>query len=211
LIVISVPLKDTAGNQLETLELDPDVFGGRVRMRLLHEAVLAHRANVRVGTASTKRRRERAGSTAKLYRQKHIGRARAGSSRATQRVGGGRPHGPKPRDYTVALPKKARRLATKSALLGKFRDGEVIVVDQLRFEAPKTAEAVRVLRDLGLTQKSCLVVLDAYDGVVYKSFRNIPDVSVMPVKDLNTYDVLVHSNLLFTRAAFDRITEGPRR
>jgi len=206
--VISVPVKDSSGNQLESIEIDPDILGGSLRMRLMREAVLVHRNNTRVGCASTKRRRERAGSNAKLYRQKHTGRARVGSSRGTQRVGGGRPKGPKPHDYTMAFPRKARRLATKSALLGKFQDGEVLVVDKLQFDAPKTAEAVRILHDLGVADRSCLVVLADYDVVVHKSFRNVPRLAVMPVRELNTYDILTHARLLITREAFDAIAGG---
>jgi large subunit ribosomal protein L4 len=205
---IEVQFKDATGKDLETLQVDPEALGGRLRMRLMREAVLVHRAATRVGTASTKRRGERAGTTAKMYRQKHTGRARAGSRRATQRRGGGRPFGPRPRDYSLSIPRKARKLATKSALLGKFMDGEVIVVDSLSFDAPKTAQAAGVLKALNIYGDSCLVVIDDYNDNVYKSFRNIDRVSVMPVKDLNTYDILTHARLVMTKAGFDLVAGG---
>jgi len=203
--MIQVPFKDFKGNTVDTLEVSEESLGTEVRLVLLREAVLMYEANKRVGTASTKGRSDRAGSTRKLYRQKGTGRARVGSGRAAQRRKGGIVFGPKPRDYSYSMPKKARRLATKSAFLAKLKDGEVIVIPDIEMDEPRTKHVADVLKGLGV-ERGCLIVTRQVSNVLRKSVRNIPDVWVSDVRSLNAYDVLRYRAVLVTKDALDEIT-----
>lgn len=203
--MIRVPVFDQAGNEVGQYEFDESALGGRVRKVLLREAVLMYEANRRVGTASTKTRSEVAGNRQKLYRQKGTGRARAGTRQANLRRGGGVAHGPRPRDYSYRLPRRAVRLATQSALLSKFLDHEAVVVEELTFEAPRTAQMARTLQSLGI-RESCLIALPDTDPNVVRSARNIPGCQVTVCTDLNAYDLLRRKRLMLTRAAIEALT-----
>src|SRR5438132_10254665 len=151
------------GETVGSVQIDPAEFGGKINRQLLHEVVLMHLANQRAGTHSTLRRGEVAGSTKKLFRQKGTGNARVGPRRTNKRKGGGTAKGPKPRDYEYHLPKKAVRIATRMALLSKFEDKEVVVIDDLKLGAIKTKEIAGILKALKLTGLSCLVGTADYD------------------------------------------------
>lgn len=200
--MLEVPLCDASGKRLETLKLEESRLGGRLRQRLLKQALIAYRAGQRVAVACTKPRSEVAGSRRKLYRQKGTGLARRGSRQSPVLRGGGTWGGPRPHDYSQKLNKKARRLALRSALLGKFRDHEVTVVEGLGIDEPKTRKAAALLRSLGI-ERSCLLVIREYDEMILRAVRNLPRTELRVVKDLNAYDVLRFKRLVFTRRAYD--------
>jgi len=177
----------------------------KINVPLLHQVIVAYLANKRRGTASTKTRGEVKGSGRKLYPQKHTGRARAGDIRSPIRVGGGVVFGPKPRSYRQNTPKKMRRLALLHALADKFQNDNVIVVDKIEIERPKTKAVVQMLNALNLTDTKVLIVLGELDRNVYLSARNIPGVDTMVWSDLNAYDVMRYEKLLMTKDALEKI------
>ena len=195
-----------AGERTGTVALDESILGERVNEVLLHEAVVMYEARKRSGTHSTKTKDEVAGAGGKPWRQKHTGRARAGSRRSPLWRGGGITFGPKPRDYSYSMPKAARRAALRSALLGKLRDKEVRVIEKLSFEEPRTKRMVDVLRALDL-RGSCLVAPSSDEPNTYKSVRNIKGVRMTRVRDLNAYAVLKSKWLLLTREAVEMLPE----
>jgi large subunit ribosomal protein L4 len=202
---ITVPVFNRLGLQVGTVNVDPKDFGGKISPRLMHEAVLMYEANQRAGTHSTLRRGEVAGSTKKLFRQKGTGNARVGTRRSGKRRGGGTAKGPKPRDYSYSLPKKAVRAATRMAILSKFKDNEALVIDDLSLSAIKTKEVATILKALNLKGVSCLIGTDKLDPIVYKSARNIDGVKVLPAGEFNTYIVLRQKRLVLTKAALEEL------
>src|SRR5262245_21559005 len=158
-----------------------------------------YQANQRMGTHSTLRRSEVAGSTKKLFRQKGTGNARVGNKRTNKRRGGGTAKGPKPRDYSYRLPKKALQTATRMAILSKLADNEVTIVDEFSLAAPKTKEMAGILRALKLTGVSCLIGTDSNQPAIYKSARNIPRVGILPAVQFNAYEVLKRKQLVLTK------------
>ncbi len=186
------------------LSVDTGAFGARAPRRVLREAVLMYQANRRAGTHSTLDRSDVWTHIKKPWKQKHTGRARAGRKSSPLWRGGGVAHGPHPRDYSYAVPRKALRVAARSALAGKFRDGEVVFADSLGFERPSTRKAAALLAALGV-DRSCLVVLAEPHDATWRSFRNIPGVTVAAASDVNAYDVLRHRHLLLTEAALDAL------
>jgi len=164
---IAVPLFNRTGQQVGTVDIDPNDFGGKISTRLMHEAVLMYQASARAGTHSTLRRGQVAGSTKKVFKQKGTGNARIGTKRTNKRRGGGTAKGPKPRDYSYRMPKKAVRAATRMAILSKLRDAETIVIDDMNLTGIKTKEVAGMLKALNLTGMSCLIGTDKLDQVVY--------------------------------------------
>src|SRR2546427_5572002 len=207
--MLSLNVVDREGNAVGTIEIDPAEFGGEINRQLLHDVVLMYLANQRAGTHSTLRRGEVAGSTKKLFRQKGTGNARVGNKRTNKRRGGGTTKGPKPRDYSYSLPKKALRIATRMAVLAKLQDQEVVLVDDLTFDAPKTKEMAGVLKALNLTDTTCLVGTAGLQPTVYKSARNIRGVEILPAAEFNAYAVLRPKKGLLTRAALDELRKRP--
>jgi large subunit ribosomal protein L4 len=203
--MISVPVRDQSGNDVGTYEFDPAELAGSINKQLLHDVVVMYEANRRVGTVKTKSRGQVRGSTAKLYRQKGTGRARAGSARTPIRRGGGHAFAKRPLDWSYRLPKKAVRLATRMALLSKFLDGEATVLDGLKFDAPKTRVVVDMLKSLGMSETTCLLAIDGYDVNLLKSSRNIPGIEVSLAAELNAYGLLHQRQLLVTREALDSL------
>jgi large subunit ribosomal protein L4 len=199
---------DEAGGEVGTYEIDTTQIADRVNKQLLHDAVVMYQANLRQGTHSAKTRGEVAGSTKKMYRQKGTGNARAGSRRSNIRRGGGVARTIKPRDYSYRMNRKSVRLATRMAIRSKIDDGELVVVDKLGFEEPKTGRMASVLKALGLDGATTLVATADYDVAVYKSGRNITGVSVQPVRELNALSVLRPRRMLVTREALDKIKDG---
>lgn len=201
--MVTIPVYNRDGQQVDVYEIDPAELAPRISKQLLHDAVVMYRANQRLGTAKCKNRSETVGSTRKLYRQKGTGRARAGMRRTPIRRGGGRAHPKRPQDWSYRLPKKALRLATRMALASRVADNELVLIDEIKLEQPKTREAATILKNLGLAGISLLVTLENHDPVAYKSFRNVDRVEMMPVCDLNAYQVLRPKRVLMTRAALD--------
>ncbi len=196
------------GESVGQIELPSDLFETPVNKNVLHQVVVMHLANRRSGTASTKSRGEVRGSGRKLYRQKGTGFARAGSRRSPIRIGGGVAFGPKPRDYGYEVPKKVRRLAIKSALVSKFLQHNVIVLDSFSLDSPKTKHLLSIMSNLGISDdEKTLIVLDSIDENVFLSARNIPNVNVCVWNTMNTYDILWHDKILFTQSALKNMEE----
>ncbi|MBI5678797.1 MAG: 50S ribosomal protein L4 [Planctomycetes bacterium] len=202
---MEIPVYSKEGEKIDNLQLDDKKFGGPIRKKLLRDAVIMYEANKRQGTASTKTKGEVAGGGRKPWVQKHTGRARAGSIRSPLWKGGGVSHGPKPRDYSFAIPKKARRLALYTALSAKPRDNELVVIDDLNFDVPKTKQMVGILKALNIDNSSCLIVVSRTNETVWKSARNIPSVKIMTSTELNAYEVLRPKKVLLTKEALSSI------
>jgi large subunit ribosomal protein L4 len=201
----SLTIYDSRGANVGTYEIAPTDLAPRINKQLLHDVVVMYQANRRQGSAKTKSRREIAGSTRKLYRQKGTGNARAGSRRSGVRRGGGHIFAIRPRNYGYTLPRKAVRLATRMAIASKIRDDEIVLVDDLAFEVPKTRAMVDILKALGCADQSLLVTTASHDPNVYKAARNIRDVTVAAAADLNALTVLSSRRMLLTRAALDAL------
>jgi large subunit ribosomal protein L4 len=209
--MLSVNVVNRQGESVGSVEVDPAEFGGEVNRQLLHDVVLMYLANQRAGTHSTLRRGEVAGSTKKLFRQKGTGNARVGNRRTNKRKGGGTAKGPKPRDYEYHLPKRMVRAATRMALLSKFQDNEVVVVDDLSLPDIKTKPMADILKALKLNETTCLISTAGSDDNVYKSARNIRGVEVLPASQLNAYMVLRQKRLLLTRPALDELRKAGQK
>lgn len=187
-----------------TIDLPESIFGVDVNEVLLWEQVKAQRASRRRGTHKTKKRGEVSGGGIKPFKQKGTGQARQGSSRAPNHVGGGKVFGPVPRDYSYRLPRSARKAALCSALSLRAKDKAIVVLDQFALEAPKTKAVVEFLAGLGST--SALFV-DAENGNLKLSTRNVPDAKFVDVSGINVYDVLDHDKLIVTKAAVGEMTK----
>lgn len=199
-----VALYNTKGAQVGEVELNDAIFGIEPNEAVVHEAVVMQLASLRRGTHSVKSRGEVQGGGRKPWRQKGTGRARAGTSRSPLWRKGGVIFGPKPRDYSYHIPRKKARLAVRSVLSAKVRDGEIIVLDQLGFAEPQTKQMVEVLANLKVEQKA-LVVTAGFDSNVEKSARNIPGVKPLSAAGINVYDLINYDKLLITKDAVARI------
>jgi len=195
----SVTVKTTAGADAGTIELDEATFGIEPNVPVMHQVVTAQLAAKRAGTQSTKTRAEVRGGGAKPWKQKGTGRARQGSTRSPQWIGGGVALGPKPRSYAQKTPKKMIKLALRSALSDRAAEQKVVVVDDWGFDTPSTKGAIAALAALGLEGR-ILVVLSRDDVAAWKSFRNLQNVHILEAGHLNTYDVLVNDYVVFTRS-----------
>ena len=238
--MISVPVFNPAGQKIGEEHVDPADFGGQVNKQLLHEVVLMHLANRRVGTVNTRGRADVAGSGKKLFRQKGTGNARAGAKRTNKRKGGGMAFARRNRDYRYSLPKRAIRLSIRMALLSKFLDGQVLVLDGLEnIVSGPTPKTKPISQALGSVRKpdlkadsdtpatkvdavsqsllggSLLIGLPGPDKTLYLSARNLPKVLIAPIHEFNTYDVLKQRYLVLTRDALTalkaRVKEPVRR
>lgn len=201
-----VALFNIEGKQIGDLELEDSIFGVEVNEALLHQVVKNHLANRRQGTAATKGRALVRGGGRKPWRQKGTGRARVGSIRSPLWVGGGVTFGPTPRSHSFSIPKKARRAALKSALSAKVRDGELIVVDQLTIDQPKTKAMATILAALEANVKSLIVLAD-WDNNVELSTRNLANAMVAKSTGLNVYDLLNHDKVVITKDAVAKLEE----
>ncbi|MHC4362964.1 MAG: 50S ribosomal protein L4 [Planctomycetota bacterium] len=199
--MIDVTVYNKDGQEVESLPVDESILGGSVRYPLLKQAVVMYQANKRVGTAATKGRSMVAGSSKKLFRQKGTGRARVGNARTGKRVGGGTIFAKAARDFSKGMPRKQRKLAADSAVLAKLLSNNVVVVDGLDFEKPRTHDFAEILSNLKI-DRSCLVTIGSYDENLCRSARNIPNVAVACVTDLNAGDICNHRKILFTKQAF---------
>jgi large subunit ribosomal protein L4 len=201
----TVGLFNKEGQKVGDFQLADSVFGTEVNQYALHQVVVALLANKRQGTQSAKTRAEVSGGGIKPWRQKGTGRARQGSIRAPQWIHGGMVFAVKPRDYRVSVPKSMRRVAMKSALTSKVNDNEIVVLEKLELDAPKTKEIVKMLSAFE-AKKTLIVTADSNENV-YKSARNIEGVAVLPVNNLNVYDLLKYEKLLITKDAVSKIEE----
>ncbi|MBU2609191.1 MAG: 50S ribosomal protein L4 [Chloroflexi bacterium] len=197
---MQVPIYNLAGEAVREIDISDAVFAVPLNEALVHQAMVRQLANARQGTASTKTRGEVAGSTKKLYRQKHTGMARAGSRNSPLRRGGGITFGPKPRSYRQAMPKRMRQQALRCVLSAKAGDNELKILEDLKFEEPKTREMARILMALG-ANSSALVVTGGADSNVVKSARNLPRIKTLPANLLNVVDLLSCHLLLMTEEA----------
>ncbi|NLY45238.1 MAG: 50S ribosomal protein L4 [Tissierella sp.] len=194
------------GEQVGEIELNDQIFGVEVNQHVVYEVVKNQLANKRQGTQSTKTRAEVRGGGRKPWRQKGTGRARIGSIRAPHWTGGGVTFAPKPRDYSYKVPKKVKRLAMKSALTSKVENGEIIVIDELNFDAPKTKEMVNLLNKLNADKKALIVTADKNENVV-RSANNIATVQTTVVNNLNVYDILKYNSFIITKDAVRKVEE----
>lgn len=201
-----VTVFNVSGEQVGELELADSVFGIQPHTHVMHSAVVLQQAAERQGTHKTKGRSEVRGGGRKPWKQKGTGRARQGSIRSPQWVGGGTVFGPTPRSYGFKLPKKVRRLAIKSALSSKVIAENIIVLDQLAFAAPKTKEFANILNNLKVERKA-LVVTANYEDNVALSARNIPGVKFVAADGINVRDVLVYDKLIITKEAVEKVQE----
>ena len=201
----SVSVYNMEGKEVGTIELNDAVFGVEVNEQLVHMAVVQHLANMRQGTQKAKTRSEVSGGGRKPWRQKGTGHARQGSTRAPQWTGGGVVFAPTPRDYTIRLNKKEKRLALKSALTSRVQEKKLIVVDELKFDEIKTKNFKNVLDNLKTSK--ALVVLNDNDKNVVLSARNIPDVKTALTNTINVYDILKYNTVIVTKDAVATIEE----
>ena len=201
----NVAMIDITGKQVGEYELSENTFGQPVNAHALHDVVKAHLANCRQGTQSAKTRAEVRGGGIKPWRQKGTGRARQGSTRSPQWRHGGVVFAPKPRDYSIRVNKKVRRLAMKSALSSKVLEGELVLFNELNIAEAKTREMVKALEAAGV--KQALIVLPAPDAVVERAARNIPGVKTTLVGTLNVYEILKYRQLVLTEAEVKKIVE----
>ncbi len=201
-----VKMLNMSGAEAGTIELNDSIFGIEINENAVYEAIKNYLANQRQGTQSALTRSEVRGGGRKPFRQKGTGRHRQGSTTDPSQVGGGVVFAPKPRDYSYKIPKKVKRLALKSALSSKVVEKEIIVLDSLSFEAPKTKEMIKVLENVKAARKALIVTAEK-DNVVIKSASNIPGVKTTQVGNLNVYDIINHTSLIVTKDAVNKIEE----
>ncbi len=204
----SFVMRNASGAEVGSYDFDPTELAPSINKQLLHDVVVMYEANKRVGTVRTKSRGEVQGTTKKMYRQKGTGRARAGGRRTPVRVGGGHAFAKRPRDFSYRLPKKAVKQATRMALRSKFDDDQAVILDSLSVTSVKTKVMADVVKALGLVGKTVLLAIPEYNRELWLSARNIANLQVLPVFDLNAYDLLHQHHLVITKDALDSYREG---
>ncbi len=201
-----VALFNQSGSQVGDVEINDAVFGIEPNEHVLHDAILMQRASLRQGTHAVKNRSDVRGGGRKPWRQKGTGRARQGSIRSPQWVGGGTVFGPTPRSYSYKLPKKVRRLALKSALSSKVKEDSLVLLEGIAIETPKTKEVISMLSSLNVDAKALIVTADK-DEVLAKSANNLKNVKVLSVSEVNVLDLLTHDKLILTKEAAEKAGE----
>ena len=201
-----VKMLNMQGKEAGTIELKDEIFGIEPNKNAVREVVKYHLANRRQGTQSAKTRSEVRGGGRKPFRQKGTGRHRQGSTTDSSQIGGGVVFAPKPRDYSYSVPKKVKRLALKSVLSAKVSDKEIIVLDELKFDAPRTKDIVATLANVGAEKKALIVTAEKDENVV-RSAANIKGVKTTLVGTMNVYDILNHTIFIVTKAAVEKIEE----
>lgn len=201
-----VKMLNMQGKEAGTIELKDEIFGIEPNKNAVREVVKNHLANLRQGTQSAKTRGEVRGGGRKPFRQKGTGRHRQGSTTDPSQIGGGVVFAPKPRDYSYSVPKKVKRLALKSVLSAKVSDKEIIVLDELKFDAPRTKDMVATLANVGAEKKALIVTAEKDENVV-RSAANIKGVKTTLVGTMNVYDILNHTSFIVTKAAVEKIEE----
>jgi len=201
-----VKMLNMAGEEIGSITLSEEIFGINPNENAVHAVVKNYLANQRQGTQSAKTRGEIRGGSKKPFRQKGTGRHRRGSLNDPSQVGGGVAFAPKPRDYRYTLPRKLRRLAMKSALSSKVGENEIIVLDTLTFEEPKTKEMIKVLENIKAAKKA-LIVMAEKDNTVVKSAANIPGVRTALATTMNVYEIINYTSFIVTKDAIEKIEE----
>lgn len=201
-----VNVYNVLGEQVGEIDLVDSIFGAEINEHAMYEVVKNHLANKRQGTQSVKTRAEVRGGGRKPWRQKGTGRARQGSIRAPHWTGGGVSFAPKPRDYSYSVPKKVKKVAIKSALSSKVLENEIIVLDELNLDEPKTKEMVKILENIKAGKKA-LIVMDEKNENIIKSARNIPNVKTTLTNTLNVYDILNYDSFIITKGAVSKVEE----
>lgn len=204
---MQIAVKNSAGEVVDQIEVSDYVFGIEPNEAVVHQALVRQLANARQGTAKVKTRGEVAGGAAKIRRQKGTGRSRQGGVRSPLHRGGGITFGPQPRDYRQAMPKKMRRLALRSILSARTRDGQLTVVDGISIAEPRTKEMARILSALGVDGEKALLVTESSDPMVVRSARNLARVKTLPAPLLNVRDLLSHDRLVMTVGAVRRVEQ----
>jgi len=204
-MLVDVYTKD--GQISGQIDLRDEIFGIEPNDEAMHKAVIVHLAHSRQGTAKTKGRSEVSGGGKKPWRQKGRGTARAGSSRSPLWVGGGTIHGPQPHGYDPKLPKKVKKLAKRSAISLRFSENNLLVIEDFELDKIKTRQMADVLKNLKIDGEKILVLLPQTNETFYLSTRNIPNVSIYPVDQISTYDILNHKKLLLFKGAIDKLVE----
>ncbi|MEW6025761.1 MAG: 50S ribosomal protein L4 [Planctomycetota bacterium] len=209
--MLELKVFDNEGKEVGKVSVDETLFGGTVNKKLLQEVVVMYRSNQRQGTASTKTRGEVEGSTKKPWKQKHTGRARVGTIRSPLWKHGGVVFGPKPRSFYYQIPHQLKAKALDSALLSKFKGNETSIINSLSIETPRTKEFSAIIRKLGINpaketpKNKCLMGVKEPQRSLHLSARNIPGVKLMPVTDLNAYEVLKYQRLMLTKDALEHL------
>lgn len=201
-----VTMLNMAGTEVGSIDLSDAIFGIEPNQNAVHAVVKNYLANQRQGTQSAKNRGEVRGGGRKPFRQKGTGRHRQGSSTDPSQIGGGVVFAPKPRDYRYTVPKKLRRLAMKSALSSKVAEKEIIVLDTLNFEAPKTKEMIKVLGNVNAAKKALIVMAEKDENVI-RSAANIPGVRTALVGTMNVYEIINYTSFIVTKEAINKIEE----
>ena len=201
----TVGLFNKEGQKVGDVQLSESVFAVEVNQDAVHQVVVAQLANKRQGNQSTLTRAEVSGGGIKPWRQKGTGRARQGSTRSPQWAGGGVVFAPKPREYRISVPKSMRKVAMKSVLTSKVVENEIIVLESLDFDAPKTKDVIKMLKALDV--KKALIVVAESNENVYKSARNIEGIDIIPVNNINVYDILKYEKFVITKDAVSKIEE----
>lgn len=203
---MQVPVLDMNGNQVQEIDLPADIFEAKINNGLMHQAFVRQMANARLGTHKTQRRAEVSVTKAKMYRQKGTGRARHGARNATQFVGGARPMGPRPRKYTKAMPKKMRRAAIRSALSACYRDDQLVFVDRLHLDAPKTKAMKQILDNLTGGAKTLVLLAEGNENV-FLSVNNLATARTLRANYLNIRDLFTHEKIIVPLDALDVIKQ----
>jgi len=204
---MKAPLYNSAGEKIGEIELKEEIFGREPKKHVIWEVVKMYLANRRQGTHKAKTRAEIVGSNRKIYPQKGLGRARHGSRKAPIFVGGGKAHGPRPRDYYYEVPKKVKRLALSYALSDRAREGRILVFEEFSFEKPKTKDMVTLLEKIGISGKNAVFLSGEYNRNLYLCGRNIPKIDVKLAQDVNTYDVVRAEYVVIDKAGIEKIEE----
>ena len=199
---------DRKGKKVGTYNVEPTDFAPRICKQLLHDAVVMYQANRRQGSHKTKSRSDVSGSNKKLYRQKGTGNARMGHRRSGVRRGGGHIFARQSRDYSYRLPRKSLQLATCMALASKVQDDQLIIIDSLDFNEPRTKDMAAILQNIGCDSGSLMIATAQYDQNVYKSARNLDQVSVLPAGELNALSILSSRSMLITKPALDALKQS---
>ena len=202
----NVKVFNMSGSEVGSIELNDSIFAVEVNTHVMHQAVVQYLANKRQGTQSAKTRAEVRGGGRKPFRQKGTGRHRQGSTTDPSQVGGGVVFAPKPRSYRYTLPKKLRRLAMLSALSSKVAENELIVLDELKFDAPKTKEMVKVLENVKAEKKALIVTAEKDENII-RSAANLQGIRTALVTTMNVYEIINHTNLIVTKEAIEKIEE----
>lgn len=197
---------DIQGKQVDTLEMPDEIFTGEVKADIIHQAVLMYQAGQRQGTACTKERNDVSGGGKKPFRQKGTGQARQGSRRSPLFVGGGKVHGPQPRDYSYTIPKKIRIAALRETLKAKYKDQNLICIDDIQKGMEKTKEFAQVLKALNIKGK-IIAALDGSDDSINRVSRNIRFFTLMRSQDVNAYDIMKNKNILVTKTAMNKLLD----